>query len=211
MDLYVANRGTVEDTSPKQPQTPVQPCPPTKKTLKLRIVIVKGSYWDSEEGRKKIAKQIAEAERVLGINIKAEPPAPYETIDDDSLKNVPSGKWDDDNHYSQEEVNLINKLGTDDTPAMVFTDEGDGDAITVSKAWAGKNDGLNKEGVIVDKGSKDDDLVVTHELGHLLSGESGDNTHSDDKDNVMYPYTGQRGDEWTDPWKSSAEKNSYLK
>jgi hypothetical protein len=188
-------------TTEKCPKTPVKP------TLKAKVVIIKGSYWDSEEGKKKIAEQLAEAEKIMGIKIET---GEYEILDDSNLKQIDGGQWNGTINYSDEQVNLMNKLGTNDTPAMVFTDDsGDGNAITVSTAWSGSDDNLQHEGIIVGKNGSD--TVVPHELGHLLSRESGNNTHSPDQKNLMYGPANRTGTEWTEPWKSSAENSSYLK
>lgn len=188
----------------KSPQ-PLNPCTPLKPILQLKIVIVKGSYWDSPEGREKIKKQIAETERIMGIEIET---GEWETIDDPSLKKVDDGNWDGKNNYSKEQVDAMNRLGDPDAPAMLYTDEAeDSVAIAVSHAWEGEEDGLQREGAIMGKDSEDKTLA--HELGHLLSGEAGNNTHSNDKDNLMWPTT-DGGDEWTDPWKASSEKSPYM-
>jgi hypothetical protein len=178
--------------------------------MKLRVVIVKGTYWDSAEGRKKIADGLADTEKIMGIKIDT---GPYEVVDDASMKSYSTlGPWDGTNNYSPELVNTANKYGAPDRPAFVFTDTmpGDTPGVTVSKSWAGTGDGLKNEAIVGDKRFSSTD--IPHEMGHLLSGESGSNTHNEtDKNNLMYPYNDRTGTEWTDPWKSSANSSPYLK
>lgn len=177
-----------------------------RKALKVRIVIIKGTYWDSEEGRKKIAEQIKEAERILGINIET---GPYETLDEPRYKKIPAGPWNGTRSYSEEEVEIANRLGADDRVPLVYTDKCIAGGLSISRATQAPGDGLQHDGILINKKMANEKHTAAHELGHLLSGEHGQHTtHSDNENNVMDPHAS--GDQWTDPWKSSAEKSPYL-
>jgi uncharacterized Zn-binding protein involved in type VI secretion len=187
------------------------------KVLMARVVIAAGTSWDTPAGRAEIERQIREAERIQGIRIVT---GPFEVSNDPSLLGIQEGPWNGTNNYGPGEVGAINALGAPGRPALIFTDQSTpapgatntADAITVSNAWAAPGDGLNNEGVIFGPNSANDPYVTSHELGHLLSGESGNNTHDTvNQNNVMWPFTGQRGDQWTDPWSSSAEQNPVLR
>lgn len=176
-----------------------------RKGLKVRIVIIKGTYWDSEEGRKKIAEQMKEAERILGINIET---GPYETLDDVGAKDIPAGPWNGTRNYSKEEVEIANRLGADDRVPLIYTDKCIAGGLSISRATQGTGDGLQHDGILINRKMAGEKHTAAHELGHLLSGEHGAHTHSDDKNNVMN--TTASGDQWIDPWKSSADKSPYL-
>lgn len=182
------------------------------KVLMARIVIVAGSCWDNAAGRAEIGRQINEAERVTGNRIVT---GPYETVNDASLKAIGKGKWNGTNNYSPQAVGQMNSLGGAQQPALLFTDSisgGTTDALTVSHAWAAPADGLQNEGVVYACGSQSDKYVIAHELGHLLSREAGADTHDEvNPGNLMWPYTGGRGDAWTDPWASASEQSPLLR
>jgi hypothetical protein len=178
------------------------------KILKVRVIIVKGSVWDTPEGRANIADQIARAERILGYKIEVEE---YEVVDDPSLLKIDPAPWKQGDRYSDEEVAVINKYGGDDTVPLVFTDDTIGAALAVNRDFAADDDGLEHDGAVLEKDAKLPSMrnTVAHELGHLLSGCGGDHVHSDDPDNVMDPHA--RGDKFTEPWKGKADQHPYLK
>jgi hypothetical protein len=81
--------------------------------------------------------------------------------------------------------------------------------VSISRATQASGDGLQHDGILINKRMRGEKHTAAHELGHLLSGEHGEHTtHSKGEDNVMNPTAS--GDQWIDPWKSSAEKSPYL-
>lgn len=178
-----------------------------RKTVRVRVIIVKGTYWDSPEGRENIERQLDKAERILGVNVEA---GEYDVVDDPSLKEIDPAPFKQGDWNSDEEIDTINRFGSDDAIPMVFTDESVGAGVAIGKV-DGAREGLKYDGIIIDNNYTWNDRVAAHELGHVLSEERGDHTHAEtaDKSNVMHPNA--LGDQWTDPWKSAADKSPHLK
>lgn len=177
------------------------------KVLFLRIVIVAGSTWDTPAGRAEIDRQLREAERIMDITIIT---GPFETVNDPALLNVPAGNWTNGDNYSTGQTGAVNTYGAPGRPVAIYTNSsGDGAAIAVSRGWQGNNP-VGNEGIIVGSNAGlPNERATAHELGHLLSNEAGNNTHANtDPTNLMDPHAS--GDNWTDPWRSSAERNPYL-
>ena len=176
-----------------------------RKTLKVRIVVVKGTYWDSDEGRSNIRDQLSEAERILGINID---PSEVIVVDDPALKKTDDSPTRD--LYPEEEVRLVNQYGSKDTVALIYTDDTSAAAMAIAKPWAKPSDGLQHTGAVIGKEMKDNPRVTAHELGHALSGCGEEHTHApqDAHNDIMQPNA--TGDTLTEPWKSKLAASPYL-
>lgn len=180
-------------------------------SLQIRVVIVKGSSYDSPEGRARIARMIARMQEVTGMQVGV---ASVETVDNDAYLDMSAyGPWDGRHNYTGGEcLTALNEYGDPDTPTAIFTDDVSGTSgpvrgSTTSRAWAGTEDEIPNEGIVVADSA--DDETFTHEMGHLLTGLSGDDLHSDDPDNIMAG--GETGrSEWTDPWASESENSPYV-
>jgi uncharacterized Zn-binding protein involved in type VI secretion len=174
----------------------------------VRIVIIQGTFWDSPAGRANIAQQIAQAEAILGITIVT---GPFDVINNPGMQSFPSGPWNGTNNYSPQEVGAINSLSTANRPAVIFTQSMTGTTaagITVSQAWAGTNDGLTQDGIIAQQPFQNNNRDLAHEFGHLLSRQTGNNTHSTTPGDLMD--TTASGANWNDPWRSAAATSPYL-
>jgi hypothetical protein len=180
-------------------------------TVSLRVVIIAGTAWDSSEGRERIADQIVTMTDITGIAVQV---TEVVTVDADEYATMVSrGPWDGTRNYTGgEALEALDRYGDPDVPTAIYTDElqrPNGDPLrgfTVSNAWAGSDDSIPHEGIVVDDSA--DPETTTHEMGHLLSGET-DDLHSDDPDNLMHPFGD--GDAWSDPWRSSAERSPHVR
>ncbi len=171
-------------------------------TLKLQVVIIEGSSWDSDAGRERILAELGRFEEITGIRVEV---VDVSTVKDSDLLHVDS---------RDKAIRALDEHGSGDQPTMFFTDDMSDPAY--GKIHGGhypRNDGGN-EGVFIGEGGPSH--VPAHELGHLLAGPvSGDGVaedgmHASDPDNVMAEGGGNGNAEWTDPWKSQSEKNPYV-
>jgi hypothetical protein len=182
------------------------------KVLSARVVIVAGSSWDTPAGRADIQRQIEAAEANLGVRIIT---GPYETSADPTLTSIPEGPWSGANHYSPQQVAAINTYGAAGRPALIYGNAmpasagiGPNNALTVGHPWEGSSDGLTNEGVLFTPSHVGS--TTSHELGHLLSGQTGANNHSTDPNNLMYGSPNRTGTNFTNPWSDAAEANPVL-
>lgn len=185
------------------------------KVLSVRIVIVKGTCWDSADGHAEIEKQVATAEGVIGMRVVT---GPYETQNLPGALNMQHGAWNATNHYSPQLVGQINTLSTAGRPAMLFTNAIVPNnlrvaGITASPAFAAPADGLTQSGVVFGCSAKQPGhRVMAHECGHMLSRLGGNQMHDlVNRNNVMWPFVNQQGSSWMDPWASAAEGNGMLR
>lgn len=184
--------------------------------LHINIVIIAGTAYDSAAGRERIARYIARMQELLGYAIAIDS---VQTVDDPDLQTMTAyGPWDGaDNYNGGEAVEAINDHGSPDAPTLIYTDQvvepasaggDDLNGLGVSQTYAGTNDTLNNEGVVMSDGITDE--TTTHEVGHLLSGEQGADLHSTDPNNIMYESGVPGRSQWTDPWESSALNSPYV-
>jgi hypothetical protein len=212
-DEHQAVRMTLEAPKPKEPPPEPRSEPKPSKgntpTLRVRIVIIKGSVWDRDraEMRKEILRQLKEAESIWGIGIEH---GEHEVVDRPDVLRVPMADQDDPVHgYSEEATRFMDLLGNAGHVAnLVFTNtiSTRTRGHTVAKAFAKEGDVVKGEGVYI-AAIAEGGRTVAHELGHLLAGET-DPKHSKDENSVMFS---PGGPEATEPWKSKVLESEYLR
>jgi RHS repeat-associated protein len=183
-------------------------------TMEARIVIIKGSSWESQEMRSEIHRQIANAERIWGIKINT--PEAAKIIDQRDMLHVSEiGEEETDiletHEYTKQATDFMNKLGNEGKRLnLVFTDyigwKPNNLGKTVLQKFAKSGDDVRGEGAYITKWAEGKP-VVAHELGHALAGVTDPPHEKTDMTAVMYPGGGDRP---TEPWKSQILESDYL-
>lgn len=196
-------------TSVKKHFSPNPPLPivrfiAPKKSLSLNLLMATGTKWQTAEYQELLTACLENAERILDIKINIVEQKNCEVIS----KFLLVGNWDGTKNYSTEVVTLLNKYGSKDRLTLLLSNEIQGcQALAVLKQWAGKQDNLEKEGVLLSPTTKEN--TFSQILGKILSGEIGWQI-SDDPNNLICPLNND-GEEWLEPWRNSTQNSPYLK
>lgn len=196
-------------TAVKKHFSPAPPLPivrfiAPKKILQLKLVTIKESDWLKSEYQSILTTYLEDAERIIDIKIDIV----EESICDSVSKLFLLGNWDGIKNYAPEVVNLLNKYGTTDGLTLLLCNEIQGcQALAVLKEWAGKEDKLAKEGILLS--SKAPENALSQILAKILSGERGWQI-SDDPNNLLCPLNTE-GEEWGEASRIATQNSNYLK
>jgi hypothetical protein len=174
-----------------------------KKNLSLNLITCKDA-WQSAESQDLLTASLENAERILDIKLEILEQKSCEILG----KFLLVGEWDGVKNYSTEVVSLLNKYGSKDRLSLLLANEIKGcQALAVLKQWAGKQDGLEKEGIILSSTTREN--ALSQILAKILSGKIGWQIN-DDPNNLICPLNNDSED-YLEPWRTATQNSSYLR
>ncbi|MGZ6480059.1 MAG: hypothetical protein ACXWQE_12195 [Bdellovibrionales bacterium] len=185
---------------------------PVRGTVELKVLMVRGSQWDSPAFEGFIKGEIKIAGRLLGLSLNPS----IETIDEPKAIN---GFGDGE---TEKGIYWFNKLGDGAKPTLIFTGKsGIWQAIVnglegkLSSTMAATFVTSTRGSILKNEGSvflyNEKDLVgktIAHEMGHLLGRINGPNNHSRDPSDIMYGK--DPGCTFSEPWSSAVMNSRYV-
>lgn len=194
---------SVKNYFPSNSPSPIVHSIAIKKLLPLNLLTINGSCWQTAEYHEFFLSCLETTERIIDIKVKII----EEKYCDINSKKLSLGSWDFIKNYSPEVISLLNKYGSKDRLTLLLCDEIENcQALAVLKNWAGKEDNLQNEGVILSPKALDNTLSQL--LAKIFSNKIPFPT-SDDPNNLLCPLN-NGGEEWTELWRKVTQTSNYL-